>query len=111
MKADKRGFGSGGQVVAGVVVFLLWVATAVLGFMSIIVAREIVLNMMARFGFTRGHELANWLVLIPMGILFIGVVIGGAEYHFRRIGQAQSWHLFARTLAAELSILALGLFI
>jgi hypothetical protein len=46
-----------------------------------------------------------------MIVFCIAVIIGGFEFHFRRAGQAESWQLFARTLAVELGILLLALFI
>ncbi len=49
--------------------------------------------------------------MVPLVILAIAVLIGGAEYHYKHLGQPQSWKVFSWTLALELSILVLALFI
>jgi hypothetical protein len=46
-----------------------------------------------------------------LAVAWIGVAIGGAEYHYKRVGQPSSWKLFSRTLAVEISILVLALFV
>ena len=103
----------------GLVALFLWAATAALGLLEIVVIREMALRVYARFGvdgavsnshYWGGVALGNWLLLV-LAIVWIGVVIGGGEYHYKYLGQPKSWRLFARTFAAELSILVLALFI
>ena len=96
----------------------LWVVTSVLGFLLILTVREIVVRAYAHFAATgglygtayAGGVAAQILSTIVMAIVCIGVVIGGAEYHFNHFGKPESWRLFARTIAAELSVLVLALF-
>ena len=38
-------------------------------------------------------------------MLYIGVIIGGGEYHYRNIGQPGSWKLFSITLLGQLFLL------
>jgi hypothetical protein len=64
---------------------------------------------MARFG--GGPALTESLsifVVFISAMLWIALVIGGGEYHYRRIGQRSSWKLFGRTIAGQLSILILS---
>jgi len=93
-------------------VIILWLITVVLGIWDILLLREMVLRTFSRFGTAaNAFVLINTLVMIPLAILGIAVTIGGLEYHRTHIGQPGSWWLFSRTLAIELSILALPLFI
>lgn len=97
--------------------FILWIATVVLGVWNVLVIRGLALRTYLRFlpieAQTRVDPLPllNALIMVPLTILLIGVVIGGAEYHRTRIGQPSSWKMFSRVLAVELSGLLLVLFI
>jgi hypothetical protein len=102
--------------------FGLWLVTAVLGLWLI----QFVRNLMARliFYFTPiGVDeyaafkriqlvggLSTFLYLI-LGLAWIAAIIGGAEYHRRRLGQPESWRLFGWIVATEMAILLLGLFV
>jgi hypothetical protein len=108
-----------GKVGSGVLAFILWAATAALGLFEIWVVHEMVLRVFARFfangsaseyDYWGGIALGNWVVFI-LAVVWIGLVIGGGEYHYKYVGQPKSWRLFARTIAVELSILVLALFI
>jgi hypothetical protein len=46
-----------------------------------------------------------WLT-VPLSILWIAIVVGGGEYHYRHVGQRSSWRLFGLTIGFELLILA-----
>jgi len=97
----------------------LWVFTSVLSFLEILTVRAIVLRIYGHFAITYGfysRELRRAQVLgmgtvVVMGILCLGVAIGCGEYHLKNFGQPQSWRLFSRTMAAEVAILVLALFI
>ena len=102
--------------------FALWLITAALGVWEIVVVREILFRLIARFTAVSGagYEAfrqanaagaAGILLVVVLTIIWIAAFIGGAEYHYRHVGQPGSWRLFARTLAVELSILLLALFI
>lgn len=108
-----------GKVGTGILAFVLWIFTAALGLVEIWIVREMTLRVYARFfadetalgNVYRGSvALGNWLVFI-LAIVWIGLVIGGGEYHFKHVGKPKSWKLFARTIAVQLSILVLALFI
>lgn len=90
----------------------LWLLTVILGVWDILLVRQTVLRTFARFGAADDtFRLINILLMIPLTILVMAITIGGLEYHRTRIGQPSSWRLLSRTLAIELSILALPLFI
>jgi hypothetical protein len=108
-----------GKTGAGVLAALLWLATAALGLFEIWLVREMVLRVYARFesggpaygeAYWGGLAVGNWLVLV-LGVVWIALVIGGGEYHAKHFGQRRSWRLFSRTLAVQLAILVLALFI
>lgn len=100
---------------------VLWVVTSVVGFLEILTVREIVLRAYVHFAATGGiywywREYGGGALLgigasIFMGLVCLAVIIGGGEYHLRHFDTPESWRLFSWTIAAELSILILPLFI
>jgi hypothetical protein len=94
--------------VSGVVVFILWAATAVLGFVEILFLRTIALSIYAHFGNRVNIGiLIGDVVAIIAALLWIALAIGGAEYHYKKVGQPGSWTLIGWTVAIELLILIL----
>ena len=97
-------------LLSAVLAFMLWLGTAVIGLQNIVIIRNL-----AIVGFTTigsgvmTSALAIFVVLVA-ALIYIFVVIGGAEYHYRRIGEAGSWKLFSLTILAELFILLLPYF-
>jgi hypothetical protein len=93
---------------------ILWLGTAVVGIYEIYLIREMIFAIYARFieGASSGTDywaalsLGN-AALIPLSIGWIALVMSGGEYHFKRVGQRNSWRLFGWTIAGELLILAL----
>ncbi len=59
----------------------------------------------------RGALALRTFLVFPLAILWLAMVVGGGEYHYKSFGQPRSWRLFARTIAVEVSIFALALFI
>jgi hypothetical protein len=103
---------------APVAAFSLWLATVILATWDFLVIRGMVLRTYVRILPVGGGSeaagvinLIHIILVIILAILWIGVVIGGAEYHYKRVGRPDSWKLFSRTLAVELSILFLAVFI
>ena len=45
----------------------------------------------------------------PMMIVFLGVVVGGLEYHFHHIGKRRSWRIFTWTLGIEVALIIVNL--
>lgn len=90
----------------------LWAFTAILGLVEFSVVRVMVLRIYATFW--RVDLVAPALsafTIMFLAIMWIGLVIGGGEYHFRNFGTPKSWKLFARTIAVEISILVLALYV
>jgi len=122
------------RTLSGVLTFVLWAATAALGLYEILLIREMLLRIYVRAsssGLALGSQLLNgrnedfyWLrkdfwqaltlgnwALIPLSLAWIVLVIGGGEYHYKRVGQRSSWKLFGWTIAVELSILILPMLV
>ena len=98
--------------------FVLWAGTAIVGLYEILLVRELVYRCYARFwsgvGYRRGYGRATvlgvWSVFI-LAMVWIAAFIGGAEYHYKHVGQRGSWKCFAWTIAVELLILVLPLWL
>ncbi len=91
---------------------VLWVATAALGLFEILLIRDMLLRIYARSGggYWPAVTAGNW-ALVPLALAWIALVVGGGEYHRKRVGQRSSWRLFLWTIAVELAILVLAYFI
>ena len=91
----------------------LWFVTAVLAVLSYLAGREMIIRTYVRFfAFDPGGvSLVNLLVSWGMAILPIAIIIGGFEYQHRNMGKPQGWVMLARTLAFEIGILLLALYI
>jgi len=98
------------------VIGALWLGTAVLGLYEIALLREMLLRAYVRFGprspelLQQAQALGSWGVFF-MGALWVAVVIGGGEYHYRHAGQRASWRLLGWTVLGQLGLLALPLLI
>ena len=99
----------------------LWVVTSAVAFLEILTVREIVYRVYAHLAVSSSVD-THWReysggvslgigVAVIMGILCVGVIIGAGEYHLKNFGTLKSWRLFGWTIAAELSILVLALFV
>jgi len=107
------------RIWSGVLAFALWAGTVVLGFVAILTILEIALRVYAVFwgdysfyGSDYQGALALRDVLVfSLALLWLAMAVGGGEYHYKHFGQLKSWRLFARTIAVEMSIFALALFI
>jgi hypothetical protein len=95
-------------ILSSVLAFILWVGTAIVGLQAMVVLRNIFIWVLLQFmdDLWSAVELGNW-ILLPLGVAWIALVIGGGEYHWRRLGQRSSWRLFGWTIAVELLIVSL----
>ena len=91
----------------------LWFVTAALGVLTYLASREMIIRTYIRFfPFDPGSvSLVNLLISWAMAILPIAIIIGGFEYQHRNMGKPQGWVMLARTLAFEIGILLLALYI
>lgn len=105
------------KVRASAMAFALWLATVVLATWNILVIRSMVFRTYVRLlpnptgASGNAIPLINIIVILSLAIVWLGVAVGGAEYHYKRVSQPNSWKLFSRTLAVEVSILVLALFV
>ena len=98
----------------------LWFATAILGVLSFIAGRELIIRTYTRFfpwdawklqlG-QGGLSLLNILITLPLASFLIAVLIGGFEYQHRNMGKPRAWWMLSRTLAIEFGFLLLALYI
>jgi hypothetical protein len=107
------------KATAAVVAFLLWLGTAAVGLWQISVVREMMFVLIARFRDVNQSDYAAfkqaqlagalgiWLV-IALAIVWIAAFLGGAEYHYRHLGEPRSWRLFAWTVLVEAAIFVLS---
>jgi hypothetical protein len=51
------------------------------------------------------------LTTLLAGVIYIVLVIGGAEYHYKRIGHPNSWKVFTWTIIIQLFVLLLPFFL
>ncbi len=93
-------------ILARVLAFVLWIGTAIVGLQAFAVVVDVVMWLLFTRISPRAAPMGLW-TLIPLGILWIAMVVGGGEYHYRNVGQPKSWRLFGWTIAIELLILVL----
>ena len=109
--------GESKKISATAVTLGLWLVTVILATWNFLVIRDMILRTYARLFPVDSLQnqgvftLLHTILVILLAVAWIAVVIAGAEYHYKRVGQPASWKIFSRTLAIELSILLLGLFI
>ena len=98
----------------------LWFSTVVLGILSFIATRTMVIRTYLRFfpaeveaasQGTGALSLVNVLVSFSLGIIMIVVVIGGFEYYRKKENHEKAWGLLTKTIAVEIALLTLALFI
>ena len=90
------------------VALILWLGSAFIGLLDLLVLRD--LAIMAVIAMDGRNATAGPVAIIAVilgAMLYIGFIIGGAEYHFKNIGLPASWKLFSITLLGQLFILIL----
>ena len=105
-----------------VVTFILWLITAVIGFWQINLVRELMPRFLAYYTpvglsdydafrqeqFTTGFSV-YWVMAIT--VVWIGAILGSAEYYRTHLGHSSTWRLFAGILGVEIAIFALAFII
>jgi hypothetical protein len=100
--------------------FVLWLATVALGFWAVTLIREAVDAQILAYifekienqelGTARGGGMRSIVNYATIGIgvlVWIALpVIAGMDYHFKRVGERNSYRLFAWTLGIELALIA-----
>jgi hypothetical protein len=96
---------------------VLWLVTMVLGVLAIMalsdIARLVISMVVSQNADVGATATRGWITsvrniaIIVGGILWIGVAVGGMEYHFRHKGQRKSYKVFAWTIGIEIGLLVL----
>lgn len=100
---------------------VLWLATAGIGVLAFIAFQDIATTAVA-FALTGSTdigtvEMRGWITTTRNvsamlgGLLWLAMVVGGVEYHFRHVGQRRSYRVFAWTLGIEVMLIALSVFL
>lgn len=100
---------------------LLWLTTAALGLVSIVVLRDLFFRLVARFTVvgqnaydlflqTQQAGVGSSILAVALGIVWIATFIGGIENHYRQFGKPGAWRPLAWVIGAEAAIFAVGLF-
>jgi len=96
------------RAITWAVALILWLGSAFIGLLDLIVLRD--LAIMAVIAMDGHNATAGPIAIMTVllgAMLYIGFVIGGAEYHYKNIGLPGSWKLFSITLLGQLFILIL----
>ena len=109
------------SVLAYIETFGLWLATAVLAFYEILVVRDIVFSLYARLvaALDNSVQVTDRFLATALGqasvyimvVVAIAIIIGGFEYHHKRVGNPRSRKILLWTLGIQVGILLLGLII
>ncbi len=90
------------------IAFMLWLGSSLVALVNIIVIRDLTI---AAVIFSGGNpESAGTVAILTVlvaAMIAIGVIIGGAEYHFKHLGQPSSWKLFSWTIITQLLVIVL----
>ena len=96
------------RVITWALALSLWLGSAFIGLLDLIVLRD--LAIMAVIAMDWGKATAGPIAIMAVllgAMLYIGFIIGGAEYHYKNMGLPGSWKLFSITLLGQLFILIL----
>lgn len=90
------------------IAFVLWLGTAVVGLQVITTLLDLLTWMLHMNISSASAILASWS-LIPLSVMWIALVVGGGEFHFKHVGRSESWVLFGLTVAMQALILSIPL--
>ena len=100
------------RLITKLVAVCLWLGTIAVGLYQIVILRGMVLRIYGTFWSNRWFAvtLGNWSI-VAFAMVWIAFAFGTGEYHFRHIGERSSWRLFAISIAVQVAILLLALFV
>ena len=86
--------------------FILWLGSAFIGLLNLIVIRDLAIMAVVALGGSPTDAAPIAIIAVMIGALFyIGIIVGGGEYHYRNIGQPGSWKLFMIIILGQLFLL------
>jgi hypothetical protein len=100
--------GTARRVLTYLLAFSLWLGTALVGLQVIVIVLDLITWTLHMNVSSRSAIAASWS-LIPLGTVWVALVVGGGEYHFRHLGWSRSWLLFGLTVLVEMLILCIPL--
>ena len=96
------------RAITWIVALILWLGSAFIGLLDLIALRDLaIMAVFAMGGQNATAELIAMMTVVLGAILYIGFIIGGAEYHYKNIGQPGSWKFLSISLLIQLFILIL----
>ena len=96
------------RAITWAVTVILWLGSAFIGLLDLLVLRDLaIMAVIAMDGRNAAAGPIAILTVLLGAMLYIGFIIGGAEYHYKNIGLPGSWKLFSITLLVQLFILIL----
>ena len=95
-------------IVTWFIAITLWLGSAFIGLLDLIVIRDLAIMAVVAVDGEAAQAGPIAIMAVYIGVmLYIGLIFGGAEYHYRHIGQPSSWKLFNITLLGQLFLLIL----
>lgn len=102
----------GSKLLPTVLALVLWLASAALGLYSIYLVKELFILIFVSLGGSLSlAERFSLGILYFFGLVYMVFIVTTTEFHLKRVGRSESWRLFGWTLAVELSILLLYIFL
>ena len=96
----------------GLLAIVLWLVSFGLGLQAIYDLMQILSLMSVALGGSLDDAQSSAPVLIFfLALLLLIFIIWSTEYHLKRVGKPESWRLFGWTIAVEVSIILLNLFL
>jgi hypothetical protein len=85
---------------------ILWLGSALIGLLNLIVIRDLAIMLVVALGGSASDAAPFAIIALLIGtMLYIGIVIGSGEYHYRNLGQPGSWKLFSTIIIGQLLLL------
>lgn len=95
-------------IIVALVSGILWLGTALIGLLNIQAIIELSIGVVVALGGNAAEATPiAMLAALVAAMFYIGLVIGGADYHLKNLGQPRSWKVFSITLLIQLLILIL----
>lgn len=87
---------------------ILWIGSILIGLLDLIVIRDLAIVTVVTLGGSPSDAAPIAIIAVMIGaIFFIGIIVGGGEYHYRNFGKPNSWKLFMITILGQLMLLIL----
>ena len=100
---------------AGLIALGIWIVTGIVGFWLIPTTLDLVMRIAAAFWAEYGFYGKDYwaavairqLSILPLGTLYVALLVGSGEYYYRNYGKPESWKVCARIIAVEIALIVL----